>query len=844
MSARAGVVAVFVTLSSALSLAAEAPPIHLDKWPKVEVPFSEDPELEARIDSILSRMTLEEKVGQVLQPDVRRVSPEEIREYHIGSVLNGGGGFPNDNKNSSVADWLALADGAWEASVDTSDGGVAIPITWGVDAVHGHNNVVGATLFPHNIGLGAANDPDLMRRIGEVTAREIRVTGHDWNFAPTVAVPRNDRWGRTYEGYSEDAAIVSRLAPELVKGLQGEPGSADFLGPQRVLSTIKHFLGDGGTEGGNNEGDNLATEEELRDIHAAGYVTGLQAGAMTVMASFNSWHGTKMHGNRDLLTVLLKERWGFDGLVVGDWNGHGQLPGCSPASCPDALNAGLDMYMVPNDWKGLYENTLAQARSGAISTERLDDAVRRILRVKLRAGLFEAGKPSTRPLAGNESVLGAPEHRAVAREAVRKSLVLLKNEGGLLPLRRKQHVLVAGDGAHDVGKQSGGWTLTWLGAGTERADYPNATTLWEAIEAVVNGSGGTATLAIDGSFDSGVKPDVAIVVYGEEPYAEGVGDRPHVDYQPGGRTDLEMLQRLGEAGIPVVSVFLSGRPLWVNPEINASDAFVAAWLPGSEGGGVTDVLFRTAHGSIDHDFQGRLSFSWPRTAAQAAVNRGDADYDPQFPFGYGLSYAEPGEVQTLPEERGIAPAPPAPTVYFEGAPTEPLTLLLYVMNSYPMPMSTARAETPGGELIVRNVDRRVQEDARAASWSGDGEAYILLSGPLGFQGFDLSAPAAEGSALAIDIRVDEEPSEDVSFAMACGMTCRGVVPMGDVLAALPVGEWRTLRIPLSCLRDAGADLSRISAPLVLGTAGRLGLSFSDVRLVAADDGPMICPSGS
>lgn len=841
MNSSNGILTVLLATSLTLPLAAEAPSVDPSDWPDVQIPYPEDSELEARIESILARMTLEEKVGQVLQPDVRRVSPEQIRQYHIGSVLNGGGGFPNDQKNSSVADWLALADAAWAASVDTSDGGVRIPITWGVDAVHGHNNVIGATLFPHNIGLGAANDPDLMRRIGEVTAREVRVTGHDWNFAPTVAVPRNDRWGRTYEGYSEDPEIVARLAPEMVKGLQGEPGSEDFLGPERVVSTVKHFVGDGGTEDGVNEGNNLSTEEELRDIHAAGYPPGLEAGALAVMASFNSWHGTKMHGNRDLLTVLLKERWGFDGLVVGDWNGHGQLPGCNPASCPEALNAGLDMYMVPNDWQGLYDNTLAQAKSGVIPGQRLDDAVRRILRVKLRAGLFEAGKPSTRPLAGDESVLGAPEHRAVAREAVRKSLVLLKNEGNLLPLARKQHVLVAGDGANDVGKQSGGWTLTWLGTGTERTDYPNATTIWEAIEGVVTAAGGTATLAIDGTFDSETKPDLAIVVYGENPYAEGVGDRSHVDYQPGGRTDLEMLQRLGEAGIPVVSVFLSGRPLWVNPEINASDAFVAAWLPGSEGAGVTDVLFRAPDGSIDSDFRGRLSFSWPRTAAQAEVNRGDADYDPQFPYGYGLSYAQPGEVEQLPEERGIAPAPPAPSIFFDGAATEPLSLLLYVPNNYPMPMSTARVETTGGELLVRNVDRRVQEDARAAAWSGAGEAYLLLTGPLGFQGYDLSARAAEGHALAVDLRVDEQPSEDVVLAMACGMTCRGAVLIADVLADLPVGEWHTVRIPLACFRDAGADLSRITAPLVIGTGGRLGLSLSEVRLVAADDGPMVCP---
>ena len=613
-----------------------------DAWPELKSPVERDPEIEARIDALLAQMSVEQKVGQMMQAEIRWVTPEEVRDYHLGSVLNGGGGYPGEVKHSSAADWVALADEFYEASMDAGEDRLAIPVLWGTDSVHGASNVYGATLFPHNIGIGAARNPDLVRRIGEVTAVETAVIGIPWTFAPTLAVVRDDRWGRSYEGYSEDPAIVRSYAAALVKGLQGELGQADYLDDSHVLATAKHFLGDGGTDKGNDQGDNLASEKELFAIHGPGYVAALETGVRTVMASYSSSQGLKMHGNQYLLTDILKERMGFDGFIVGDWEGHSQIPGCSKEACAAAINAGVDLFMAPMYWKPLLKNTIRDVQRGAISMARVDDAVRRILRVKLEAGLFEAGAPSGRSYAGKSELLGAPEHREVARQAVRESLVLLKNNAALLPLDRSLRILVAGAGANDASRQSGGWSLTWQGTDNNNDDFPGATTIFEGINEVVSSAGGTATLSEDGSYTD--RPDVAIVVWGEPPYAECYGDREHLNFDPQDPQSLVLLEKLKAERIPIVSVFLSGRPLWINPHLNASDAFVAAWLPGTEGNGVADVLFKTQDGEVKHDFKGTLSFSWPRSLDQNVLNVGDDNYDPLFPFGYGLSYAEPTEV--------------------------------------------------------------------------------------------------------------------------------------------------------------------------------------------------------
>ena len=799
-------------------------------WPAIESAVSADPKVEQAVAEWLGRMSLEDKVGQVIQGEIRHVTPEDVREYRLGSVLNGGGAFPGNDKHSKIEDWLALADAYWEASMDTSGGGLPIPIIWGSDAVHGHNNVIGATLFPHNIGLGAAGNPELIRRIGEVTATEVAVTGLDWTFGPTVAVPRDDRWGRTYEGYSEDPEIVRAYAGEVVIGLQGEAGAEDWLDPRRVLSTAKHFLGDGGTEGGTDQGENLASEADLRDIHAAGYTSALASGVQTVMASFNSWHGRKMHGREDLLTGVLKERMGFDGFVVGDWNGHGQVAGCSNDSCAASFNAGVDMFMVPEDWKALYENTLAQVKSGEITMERLDDAVTRILRVKMRAGLFERDKPSSRPFAGKTELIGAAEHRAVARQAVRESLVLLKNAGGLLPLARDQHVLVAGDGADNIGKQTGGWTITWQGTGNENADFPGATSIWAGIRDALEGAGGTATLDAMGGFDTAQPPDVAIVVYGEHPYAEFQGDLESIEY-PAGR-DLKILRGLKEAGVPVVSIFLSGRPLWVNPALNASDAFVAAWLPGTEGAGVADVIFSAADGSVGHDFTGKLSYSWPKSADQAVLNRGDEGYDPLFAYGFGLTYADNGDLAEL-SEHVEASARASRKVYFDGGPVDPWQLVVADAGGEPMSATGAETSTGSGALTVTSVDRRVQEDARSATWTGSGAASVSLRGA---EPIDIDRESNGDLLLAFDLRVDQAPSAAVSLSMGAGE-----LDVTEVLSGLPAGEWQTVRVRLRCLADAGTDMTAVNEPFAIATGGELSLAFSDVKLVSMADGESICP---
>ena len=567
-----------------------------------------DKAVEAQVQSILQDMTLEQKVGQMIQGEIKWVSPQDVTKYHLGSVLNGGGSFPNKNKGSSVDDWLQLADRYYHASMDRSAGGAGIPLVWGTDAVHGHNNVIGATLFPHNIGLGVANDPALMRKIGEITAREVAVTGIDWIFAPTVAVVKDYRWGRTYEGYSSEPAIVRSYAGEIILGMQGEPGELR-TDSEKVIGTAKHFIGDGGTYRGIDQGDVVMDLEQLLEEHGQGYYTALEADVLTVMASFNSWNGLKLHGHKQLLTDVLKGRWGFDGFVVSDWNGVGQVKGCNNESCAASINAGVDMIMVPEDWKALWHNTIDQVKSGEIAMSRIDDAVRRILRVKIRAGLFEKGAPSTRKVAGNKSLIGAPEHRAVARDAVRKSLLLLKNKNQLLPLQPEQHVLVTGDGADNIGKQNGGWTITWQGTENKNSEFPGATSIYAGLNSALENIGSTSELSTDGSWTK--KPDVAVVVFGEEPYAEGVGDIESLVYKNGNKSDLKLLQSFKDKNIPVVAVFLTGRPLWINAELNSSDAFVVAWLPGTEGAGIADVMVADAEGQPRFDFTGRLSFDWP-----------------------------------------------------------------------------------------------------------------------------------------------------------------------------------------------------------------------------------------
>lgn len=832
------VLALCIAPLGAWGVSAEGPsrssPVDPSLWPQRVSPIPVDAAVEARISALMLRMTLEEKVGQVVQADLDSVTPEDVRKYHLGSVLAGGNSDPGKRYNAPAADWLAAADAFHAASMDAVGDRAAIPLLLGIDAVHGHNNVVGATLFPHNIGLGAANDSDLVGRIARATALELRATGFEWTFAPTVTVPRDDRWGRAYEGYSEDPALVSRYAIAVVEGLQGRVGTPGFLGDGTVAATSKHYIGDGGTFEGKDKGDARVSEQELRDVHGAGHIAALGAGVQSVMASFSSWNGEKMHGHHGLLTTILKERLGFDGFVVGDWNGHGEVVGCTDKNCPQAFNAGVDMFMAPDTWRDIYANTLAQARDGTIPMARLDDAVRRILRVKVRMGLFEAGLPSTRRHGGDFDLLGSPEHRALAREAVRKSLVLLKNADGLLPLAPKQRILVAGDSANSMARQSGGWTLSWQGTGTRREDFPNAQTFWEALREQVEAGGGQAELAVDGHY--AVRPDVAIVFFGEEPYAEFIGDVTHLGHQLGNPSDLALIKRLAADGIPVVAVLVSGRPLWVNREINAAGAFVAAWLPGSEGGGLADVLLADAEGKPRHDFTGRLSFSWPRSAVQSPLNAGQPGYDPQFPLGFGLSYAHPASTPVLSEAPGLASV------------SESLPETLYAKGKIALGWSWRIADgeqrgveldqLPSGNavasLIASAVDHEAQEDARRFAWKGGAPGRFWLEAA---QAVDLRALPVERQHLVVTLRIGAVLTGPVRVGLA-----GSAIAIDPLLASLAPGQWTQVSIPLACFGQVGAPLSAVRRVFEVDTAGPLDLSVSRVALGPAVARALECGS--
>lgn len=811
-----------------------------DPWPEVTWPLAADPALEKRITDLMAGMTVEDKVGQLVQGDIASVTPDDVRRYRLGSILAGGNSDPGGRYDASPAEWLALADAFYDASMDTSKGGKAIPLLFGIDAVHGQSNIIGATLFPHNIGLGATRNPELLRQIGGITALETRVTGMEWTFAPTVAVPQDDRWGRTYEGYSESPDVVASYAAAMVEGLQGRVGTPEFLDGRHVIASVKHFLGDGGTTDGKDQGDTRISESDLVRIHAAGYPPAIAAGAQTAMASFNSVNGEKMHGHRHYLTDVLKGRMNFGGFVVGDWNGHGQVKGCTTTDCPATINAGLDMAMASDSWKGFYETTLAAVKDGRITPQRLDDAVRRILRVKFRLGLFEAGRPSTRAVGGQFALIGAPAHRAVARQAVRESLVLLKNQNGLLPLSPKQRILVAGDGADDVGKQAGGWTLNWQGTGTTRKDFPNADTIYEGIARQASAAGGEAVLSVDGRY--AVKPDVAVVVFGEDPYAEFQGDRPTLAYKPGNETDLALLKRLKADGIPVVAVFLSGRPLWVNREINAADAFVAAWLPGSEGAGIADVLLRGSDGRVQHDFKGKLSFSWPRTATQYANNVGQKDYDPLFAFGFGLTYADNGDLAALPEASGVTGNEGATGVFFARGDAGPgMALRLEDAAGQGLTVTRVPDALPDDRLKITGVDHLAQEDGRRLAWSGNGEAVAALQS---HTALDLRRESNGDLMLLTTLRVDAAPKGEAWLSVGCGASCSARIAIGSSLAALPQGQWKRVGVPLKCLARAGARMDAIDRPWSVVTGDAMTISVSRVALGALNEAEVTLGCGA
>jgi beta-glucosidase len=808
----------------------------LADWPKVASAIRKDAALEARVAEIVAKMTLAQKVGQMTQPEIKNATPADVRQYYLGSVLNGGGSWPNGNKHASAAEWLALADRYYDASMAT-DMAIKVPVIWGIDAIHGNSNVFGATLFPHNIGLGAAHDPKLAGEIGAAVGKAVRATGIAWVFGPTLAVVRDDRWGRTYESFSEDGLLVNSYAGPYVGGLQGSFGT-----DANVVATAKHFIGDGGTDQGKDRGVNKSDLARMMNIHGQGYYSALAAGAQAVMASFSSWNDVgagvdygKMHGSRALLTDLLKTKMGFDGLVVSDWDAIAEVPGCRNDSCAAAINAGIDMIMVPDVWKDFIANTIAQVESGQIPISRIDDAVSRIVRVKLRAGLF-GKRPSQNAYAGKAEALQA---RELARRAVRASLVLLKNEGPALPLARGKKILVVGKSADDLSNQTGGWSLTWQGTDNTNADFPNADSI---LAGIVDAAGAAnVSYSIDGRGVDVAKFDAVIVVIGERPYAEGDGDigpsgtLRHSSRHP---EDLAVLEKVAGKGRPVISVLVSGRPLFVSDLLNLSDVFIAAWLPGTEGKGVADLLVAGKHA---YDFTGTLSFSWPKSACQTDLNAGDPGYAPLFALGYGLRKASRSHLGRLDAS------------YPAGG--------CGVTNSYPVfgqadrasfPLairSGAASKTLGADLnatislpgvSVQTAQINTQQDAKLVTWTGPAAIEARGATPLA-----LPATASDNGALRFDTIVMEAPRGPVSIAMQCGAGCGATLNATALFQRLAGKGKQRVKIPLACFIAKGADLARVDAPFgvaadapfaaVFGSIDIAGGAASDVDAVRCAD---------
>ena len=565
--------------------------------------------VDARVKDLMGRMTLDEKVGQMVQGDSTWLKIPDVSKYFLGSVLSGG---DSEVPDLSPKGWYAYAEQVQKQALGTRLG---IPVMYGIDAVHGHNNVRGATVFPHNIGLGVTRNPKLVEEIGRITALEVAATGMHWAFGPCVAVPQDERWGRTYEGYGEAPELAVMLGPAAVRGLQGAGVP--------VVASVKHYAGDGGTTRGIDQGNTEVDEATLRAVHLAGYGPSIKAGAATVMASYNSWNGEKLHGHKYLLSDVLVGQLGFKGFVVSDWKAIEQLPGSFSDQIQKSVNAGVDMLMQSDNYEQTYVELKKLAESGKIPMARIDEAVRRILTVKFQMGLFEKpfGDPSLM------SKVGSPEHRAVARQAVRESQVLLVNKNAALPLAGTlSSIVVAGKAADDIGIQSGGWTIAWQGSA---GSIVPGTTILQGIRNAAPKA--TVTYSRLGDVPKGAQ--AAVVVIGELPYAEMKGDRVSLELDP---DDVATVKKVKQSGLPTVVVLISGRPMILEPILDVADAIVAAWLPGSEGDGVADVLFGKYNPS------GKLSHSWPKSMAQIPINVGPKGEKPKesplFEYGFGLSY--------------------------------------------------------------------------------------------------------------------------------------------------------------------------------------------------------------
>ena len=810
-------------------------PTHYTHWPRIESPAARDAKPGARVRDIVAHMSLAQKIGQMTQAEIKSITPAQVQQFYIGSVLNGGGSWPNGNKHASVADWLGLADRYYDASMAV-DAAEKIPVIWGTDAVHGDSNVFGATLFPHNIGLGAAHDPALIHAIGVATARAVRATGVDWVFAPTLAVAQDARWGRTYESFSNYGPLVRTYARAYVSGLQGDFGDAN------VMATAKHFIGDGATANGTDQGVAKVSRPDMINVHGAGYFGALEAGVLSVMASYNSWDDVadgvdygKMTGARALLTGALKDKMGFPGFIVSDWNAIGQLPGCSNASCPQAINAGIDMVMVPDDWRAFIGNTTRQVQEGKIPMARIDDAVSRIVRAKLLMGAF-GKRPSQRAGAGDARRL---QDRSLARRAVRESLVLLKNNHDVLPLKPGSKVLVVGKSADSIANQSGGWSLTWQGTGNSNADFPHATSVLAGIRAV---DGAAHVTWSEDAHGVDLKAfDAIIAVIGETPYAETIGDIvPAATMRHGDRypEDLDVLKTVAAAGKPVVVVFLSGRPLFVNDLLNLSNAFVAAWLPGTEGAGIADLLFASGTASHPFNFTGTLAMPWPGVPCPYSGNGHEAA-SWLFARNYGLHYPSHHEVPPLPTHAEVtACAAVSALPIFHTLARPPFTLYLgagtggHDVREVGSDLNAA-IEWPAAHplLSLRTVQVNTQQDAKAITWRGPGRFFAQSPQPT-----NLMPLLAAHGALQFDLVIKTPASSPVKMYLGCGGACTRTVDVTGLLAKYHVGVRQIVTIPLRCFSKVDQDFAHVDVPFGVEASAPFAAAFANIRIMAGAGG--------
>lgn len=820
-------------------------------WPNLAGSNRTDAKIEKEIEQLLAQMTLAEKVGQMIQPELRSITPDEFQHYKFGSLLNGGGAWPNNNKQAMALDWAKKADEFWSATEAAyQDRAFRIPFIWGTDAVHGHNNVLGATIFPHNIGLGAMRDTNLIKKIAAATAKEVRATGIEWTFSPSVSTPRHYGWGRVYEGYSEDPEIVEAYAKAMVQGLQGE---LHALGAQNVISTAKHWIGDGGTYGGVDRGQNFYSEEALINLHGQGYFSAIKAGVQSIMVSFNSWDNTKnyqhklgreneqgsshakqvynykIHGSHYLISDVLKGKIGFDGVVISDWNGHSEVSLASSGNANYVVNAGMDILMVPEkeDWLAVYDNLLTGVETGDVSVARIDDAVRRILRMKKRANLWSLGSPSSRLFSGDQSLIGHQEHRAIAREAVAKSLVLLKNDQNTLPFNRDK-VAVLGVASERFGPQLGGWSMTWQGSETSALDFPDTHTFLSASKAYLGADNVLECL------DTQVKrQDVeqVIMVLGEAPYAEMLGDLQDFESLDqialGADADLIRLKHYKRLGYKVTTVLYSGRPIYINEILNHSDAVIAAWLPGTMIEGALDVIFKDTEGEVNHDFSGKLSFSWPNKKYAKNVNLlnsklrikdlGVTEDEAEkilFPYGYGLTYSSENPLvsEYVLDNASALDIENVEEVRLFGA--DSLRNMSFEIEQHQTRQIISRNSlTQLEKITLEPINYQHQQDAIKVEAQAGAQATIALR--------QLASLNLSGRDLLIDLKCGVKPSA-VSFYIGDAQ-----VPGGsDWFESLVPEQWSQIRF--TGANKLGSHL------LSMKINGKISLSIGNIRAVKSD----------